>query len=67
MIHNMVFAKIKRSTEHALLDIINQIETNLGGELYSCGIFYLQKAFDTVCHKILPNLKVNCIIMECEK
>ena len=46
MIHNIVFAK-KRSTEHALLDIINQIETNMGGELYSCGIFMdLRKAFD---------------------
>ena len=44
----------KRSTEHALLDIINQIETNMGAELYSRGIFIdLQKAFDTVDHQIL--------------
>ena len=44
----------KRSTEHALLDIINQIETNMGAELYSCGIFIdLRKAFDTVDHQIL--------------
>ena len=28
----------KKSTEHALLDIY-QIETNMGAELYSCGIF----------------------------
>ena len=44
----------KRSTEHALLDIINQIETNMGAGLYSCGIFIdLRKAFDTVDHQIL--------------
>ena len=41
----------KRSTKHALLDIINQIETNMGAELYSRGIFIdLRKAFD---HQIL--------------
>ena len=39
----------KRSTEHALLDIINQIETKMDGKLYLCGIFVdLQKAFDMV-------------------
>ena len=44
----------KRSTEHALLDIINQIETDMGAELYSCGIFTdLRKAFDTHDHQIL--------------
>ena len=44
----------KRSTEHALLDMINQIESNMGAELYSCGIFIdLRKTFDTVDHQIL--------------
>ena len=47
----------KRSTERALLDIINQIETNMDGKLYSCGIFIdLRKAFDTVDHRILLNV-----------
>ena len=42
------------STEHALLDIINKIQTNMDDKLFSCGIFIdLQKAFDTVDHGIL--------------
>ena len=40
MIYNMVFMK-KRSTEQALLDVINEIinKTNMDGKLYSCEIF----------------------------
>ena len=55
ILHDSQYAfREKRSTEHALLDIINQIETNMGAELYSCGIFIdLRKAFDTVDHQIL--------------
>ena len=30
----------KTSTEHTLWDIINEIETNIGGELYSCGTVF---------------------------
>ena len=52
MIPKVVFVK-KKSTEHALLDIFNQVDTNMGAELYSCGIFIdLRKAFDTVDHQI---------------
>ena len=44
----------KRSTEHAILDIINQIENNMDNRMYSCGIFVdLKKASDTVDHLIL--------------
>ena len=44
----------KRSTEHAILDITHQIESNMDNKLYTCGIFIdLQKAFDTVDHTIL--------------
>ena len=44
----------KSSTEHAILDIINQIENNMDSKMYSCGIFIdLKKAFDTVDHLIL--------------
>ena len=42
------------STEHALLDIVNKIQTNMDNKLFSCGIFIdLKKAFDTVDHEIL--------------
>ena len=42
------------STEHAILDIINQIENNMDNKMYSCGMFIdLKKAFDTVGHLIL--------------
>ena len=44
----------KRSIEHAILDIINQIENNMGNRMYSCGIFIdLKKPFDTVDHLII--------------
>ena len=40
ILHDSQYAfREKRSTGHALLDIINQIETNMGAELYS-GDFY---------------------------
>ena len=39
----------KRSTEHSVLEITNQIQTKMERKLYTCGIFLdLQKAFDTV-------------------
>ena len=42
------------STQHAILDIVNAIQTNMDNHLFSCGIFIdLKKAFDTVDHKIL--------------
>ena len=42
------------STQHAILDIVNAIQTNMNNCLFSCGIFIdLKKAFDTVDHEIL--------------
>ena len=44
----------KYSTNHALLSIVEQIRTNLDNKKFACGVFVdLQKAFDTVNHKIL--------------
>ena len=42
------------STEHALIELMDQIKLNIGKNKMSCGIFIdLSKAFDTVDHKIL--------------
>ena len=42
------------STQHAILDIFNTIQTNMDNHLFSCGVFiHLKKAFDSVDHKIL--------------
>ena len=42
------------STQHAILDIVNTIQTNMSQGLFSCGIFVdIKKAFDTVDHNIL--------------
>ena len=44
----------KHSTQHAILDIVNNIHSNMDNRKYSCGIFIdLKKAFDTVNHEIL--------------
>ena len=54
ILHESVWFREKRSTEHTILEIINQIQTNMDRKLYICGIFIdLQKAFDTVDHTIL--------------
>ena len=44
----------KFSTNHALISIVEQIRVNLDKKKYTCGVFVdLEKAFDTVNHKIL--------------
>ena len=44
----------KYSTQHALIDMVNNIQNNMEEKLFSCGIFLdLKKAFDTVDHYIL--------------
>ena len=51
--HQYGFRK-KYSTNHALLSIVEKIRTSLDNKQFACGVFVdLQKAFDTVDHKIL--------------
>lgn len=50
---NLLFRKA-HSSRHAVLDIVNTIQTDMDKRLFSCGVFIdLKKAFDTVDHKIL--------------
>ena len=44
----------EHSTNHALLSIVEEIRHSLDKKMYTCGVFIdLEKAFDTVNHKIL--------------
>ena len=58
-IHNCIYDlqfgfRNKHSTNHALLDLTEDIRKALDGNSFAVGIFIdLQKAFDTVDHKIL--------------
>ena len=46
--------RAKHSTNHALIDITENIKHALDNKMHDCGLFVdLQKAFDTVNHKIL--------------
>ena len=41
------------STQHAILDVVNAIQTNMNNSLFSCGISIdLKKVFDIVDHEI---------------
>ena len=43
----------EHSTQHAIIDIINTIQSNLDTRLFPCGVFIdLKKALDTVDHAI---------------
>ena len=46
--------RAKHSTNYALMDITENVNSAFDSKIHACGIFLdLQKAFDTVNHKIL--------------
>jgi hypothetical protein len=52
----MAFAKDIQLNMHAILDKVNDIQTNTNRNLFTCGVFIdLKKAFHTVDHNILLN------------
>ena len=55
IIYNLQYGfRSKHSTQHAILDIVNNIHNCMDSGNYTCGIFIdLKKAFDTVNHSIL--------------
>ena len=55
IIYNLQYGfRSKHSTQHAILDIVNNIHNSMDNGKYTCGIFIdLKKAFDTVNHSIL--------------
>ena len=56
----------KHSTEHAILDIVNKIQSDRDKGHFSCGVFIdLQKAFHTVNHDILLKNKITVDSEEC--
>ena len=54
LFHKQFGFKKHHSTLHAVLSIVDKIQTLIDSSSFSCGIFLdLSKAFDTVNHKIL--------------
>ena len=55
IIYNLQYGfRSKHSTQHTILDIVNNIHNCMDSGKYTCGIFIdLKKAFDTVNHSIL--------------
>ena len=54
-LHNLQFGfREKHSTIHTLIKITDTIKEAIDNKMFACGVFIdLQKAFDTVNHKIL--------------
>ena len=55
ILHDLQYGfRNKHSTQHAILDIVNAIYSNIDNRKKTCEIFIdLKKAFDTVNHEIL--------------
>ena len=52
--HSQYDFREKHSTKHALIDIVNQVQSDFDKGMLSCGVFIdFKKAFDTIEHCIL--------------
>ena len=52
--HGQYGFRSRHSTEHAIQDILNTIQSNMDRKQHTCAIFIdLKKAFDRVSHRIL--------------
>ena len=55
--------RANHSTEHAILSIVDKIQSSIDKSEFSCGIFLgFSKAFDTVNHQILLRKLDNYVV-----